>query len=60
MKAVSTRSSARMVSAELTTVRVVAPETPSAVGGASKPSKVAITHTAIPNTMLLITPFKTS
>ena len=49
-----------MVSAELTTVRVVAPETPSAVGGASKPSKVAMTVTAIPNTKLFTTPFITS
>ena len=49
-----------MASAELTTVRVVAPDTPSAVGGASKPSNVAITVTAMPNTKLLITPLNTS
>ena len=36
-----------MVSAELTTVRVVAPDTPSAVGGASNPSNVAITQSAV-------------
>ena len=35
MNTVSTKSSARMASAELTTVRVVAPDTPSAVGCAS-------------------------
>src|SRR5262249_7791616 len=35
MNAVSTKSRARIMRAEVTTVRVVAPETPSAVGGAS-------------------------
>jgi len=44
----------------VTTVRVVAPETPSAVGGASYPSKVAITVTAMPNTIDFTRPFKTS
>jgi hypothetical protein len=35
MKAVRIRSSARIVRADVTTVRVVARDTPSAVGGAS-------------------------
>jgi hypothetical protein len=35
MKDVSTKSSARMVSAEFTTVRVIARDTPSAVGAES-------------------------
>src|SRR5262249_16279278 len=60
MSAVSMKSSARMASDEVTTVRVVAPDTPSAVGGASYPSNTAIQVTATPNTRLLITPLRMS
>ncbi|MNC92675.1 hypothetical protein D3C83_91420 [compost metagenome] len=49
-----------MASDEVTTVRVVAPDTPSAVGGASYPSNTAISVTATPNTTLLMTPFRMS
>src|SRR5665811_1192264 len=60
MIAVITKSNIKIASDEVTTVRVVAPETPSAVGGASKPSNSAITVTTVPNTMLLMTPFMMS
>jgi len=49
-----------MASEEVTTVRVVAPATPSAVGGASYPSNNAMAVIATPNTTLLITPFTIS
>src|SRR5262249_27350838 len=60
MNTVMTKSSARMASEEMTTVRVVALATPSAVGFASKPSNTAISDTAAPNTKLLMMPLVTS
>jgi hypothetical protein len=43
-----------MASADVTTVRVIARDTPSAVGTASKPSNTAISDTATPKTALLM------
>ena len=45
---------------EITTVRVVAPDTPSAVGAAWYPSKTEIRPTATPKTMALKRPLSTS
>src|SRR5262249_24844832 len=60
MKTVSTKSSARIASELSTTVRVVALDTPSAVGLASKPSNAAIKLTATPKTTLLMIPLRMS
>jgi hypothetical protein len=60
MKEVRTKSSARMASAEYTTVRVDRPR--NAFGGRHRivALETAINETATPKTKLLMTPFQTS